>query len=125
MEIPVKMKHLKKCRKDECESFVAYVKRFQTISSQMKETTDIKEVVKICAMKVGHAASFLNGAQCNTFEQLFERILVYEELGSVSTLVKNVKASSILVTDLRGLGRDVPQEKSKNNEGQNGAPRQN
>lgn len=32
------------------ESFVDYFKRFQMLSSQMKETQDMKETTKICTM---------------------------------------------------------------------------
>lgn len=67
---------------------------------------------------------FLSGAQCNTFEQLFERMLAYEELGRVSALVKNAKASSNAVTNLGERGQKVSQENLKNNEGEKGAPRQ-
>ena len=66
----------------------------------MKETPEINELVKICAMNAGSAAWFLSGAQCNTFEQLFERVLIYEELGRASASLKNAKASSNAVTEL-------------------------
>ena len=77
----------------------------------MKETPEIKEIVKVCAMNAGPAAWFLSGAQCNTFKQLFERMLVYEELGRVFASLKNAKASSNAVTDLGRQNQEVPQEK--------------
>lgn len=50
----------------------------------MKETPDIKEVVKIYAMNVRPASRFLSSVQFDTFEQLFKRMLVYEKLTGFS-----------------------------------------
>ena len=125
MEIPVKIEHLRRCRREPGEQFVAYVKRFRSLSSQMKEMPEIKELVKICAMNAGSTTWFLSGAQCNTFEQLFERVLIYEELGKVSASLKNAKASSNAVTELGEQSRGKQHERQKNNnEGQRTAPRQ-
>lgn len=46
----------------------------------MKETPHIKEVVKIYVINARPASWFLSSAQYDTFEQLFERMLVYDEL---------------------------------------------
>lgn len=44
------------------ESFVDYFKRFQMLSSQMKETLDMKETTKICTMNDGPASWFPSGS---------------------------------------------------------------
>lgn len=44
------------------ESFVDYFKRFQMLSSQMKETQDMKETTKICTMNDGPASWFPSGS---------------------------------------------------------------
>lgn len=55
------MEHLNQCQRDQGESFAAYMKRFYTLSSQMKETQAIREVVKISTMNVKPATWFLSG----------------------------------------------------------------
>lgn len=83
----------------------------------MKEIPD-KELVKICPMKSRPTARFLSGTQCNTFDQLFERVLIYEELRRVSTSLKNAKASTNIVTELDEQGQEKQLEKQRiNNEG--------
>ena len=115
MEIPVTIEHLRQCQRESGERFATYVKRFRSLTSQMKETPDIKELVKICAMNAGSAAWFLSGAQCNTFEQLFERMLIFEELGRVSASLKNAKASTNAVTELGESSREKQLEGPRNN----------
>lgn len=61
----------------------AFVKRFKNLSSQMKEMTHIKELVKIWVINVEPAAWFLSGPQYDTFEQLFNRVLLYEKLDRI------------------------------------------
>lgn len=63
--------------------FAAYVKRFKILSSQMKEISDIKELVKIWMINVEPAAWFLSGPQYDTFEQLFKRVLIHEKLDRI------------------------------------------
>ena len=131
MEIPIKIEHLRQCRRESGEQFATYVKRFRNLSSLLKETPDIKELVKICAMNAGPAAWFLSGAQCNTFEQLFERVLILEELERTSASTKEKGASSNAVTDFShtdheqqaknesGNLRDAPREPRQRREWRN------
>lgn len=56
-------------------------------------------------------AWFLSGAQCNTFEQLFEKVLINEKLGRVSTSLNNVKTSTNAFTKLGEQGQKKQQEK--------------
>lgn len=83
-----------------------YVKRFRSLSSRTKKTPDIKKFVKICAMNVGLVACFLNDAQCYTFEQLYRRVLIYEELNRFSASTKNNGASSNAVTKLSHMDHE-------------------
>lgn len=70
MEILVKIEHLRQCLREPGEEISIFVKRFRSLFSQIKKTLDVKELVKICAIKNGLAAWFLSGAQCDTFEQV-------------------------------------------------------
>lgn len=60
----------------------------------MNETSDIMELLKICAMNTGTIAQFLSDAQCNTFEELIVNVLIYEELAKILTSTKNEGISS-------------------------------
>lgn len=46
----------------------------------MRDTPFLKVSVQIWAINIGSTAWFLTSATCNTFKELFDRILVYEEL---------------------------------------------
>ena len=99
IEIPVKLEHLKLCRREKDEQFSEYVKRFRNLASRMKETPDNKEIVKICGMNAGPAAWFLSSSPSNTFEELFDKVTTYEELQRVAVGNKVNKASVNVVTD--------------------------
>lgn len=89
----------------------------------MKETPDIKEVVKIYAMNVKLASWFLSSVQFDTFEQLFKRMLVYEKLTGFH-IGEECQSLIKCCHQLERMGQEVHQEKSKNhNEGQKSAPR--
>ena len=52
MEIPVKMENLKLCHRETGEAFDKYVLQFKALVSKIKETPELKEVVKICSMNL-------------------------------------------------------------------------
>ena len=60
MEVPIKMEHLKLCKREPNEAFDKYVLRFRTLVSKMKETPDLNEVRTIYSMNAGKAACFLS-----------------------------------------------------------------
>lgn len=68
MEILAKIEHLRQCRRKSNEEFATYAKRFRSLTSQIKETPDIKKLVKIFTVNAGSTIWFVSGAQCNTFE---------------------------------------------------------
>lgn len=53
MEVHVKLEHLKLCKMVNDESFVNYFKRFRTMSSQVKEMSDMNHVLS-AEGDVGH-----------------------------------------------------------------------
>ena len=107
MEILVKMEHLRFCCRETNEEFEKYVHRFRTLVSKMKDTPDLKEIVKICAMNASPVAWYLTSTGCTTFEELFDKILTYEELGRMAADTKAAKASSNDVSNYnRGGGYD-------------------
>ena len=77
MEVPAKIEHLILCTKAPSETFRKYVHWFQTLAVQMKETLNLKEI--ICPMNVSAAAWYLMSAS-NSFDELFDIVLNYEEL---------------------------------------------
>lgn len=79
MEVPVKIEDLKLCTKAPSETFRDYLQQYRTLVSLMKETPKLKEIVKICAMNSSSAAWYLTLAPCSRFEELFEKVLTYEE----------------------------------------------
>lgn len=90
----------------------------------MKETLDIKELVKICAMNVGLAASFLSGGQCNTFKHLFKRVLIYEKLDLISTSTKHEGASSNVIVKLSHMSKEQQVKMKKENESPSDTPQE-
>lgn len=99
MEVPIKIEHLKLCKKGSTESFDAYIQRYRTLASRMRDTPDLKEIVRICAINAGSAAWFLTSAACDTFEALFDRILIYEELVRAGGIGKSQAGASVHVVD--------------------------
>ena len=99
MEAPVKIEHLRLCRRENNETFEKYVTRFRTLVSKMRDTPELQEVIKICAMNAGPAAYFLTGASCKTFDELFDKVLSYEELERNKTSFKTTKASINVVSN--------------------------
>ena len=65
----------------------------------MKDTPDLKEIVQICAINAGSAAWFLTSATCDTFEALFDRILIYEELVHAGGIEKIQSGASVHAVD--------------------------
>ena len=78
MEVPVRMEHLRLCHREDGEAFDKYVLRLRSLISRMRDTPDLKEVVKICAMNAGLAAFFLTSASCTTFDDLFDMVSTFE-----------------------------------------------
>ena len=114
MEIPVKIEHLKLCRKENGKSFEKYVQRFRALVSKMKDTPELKEIVKICSMNAGPAAWYLTSSACTTFDELFYRFLTYEELGRISTNAKAARASTNFVSQYnKGNGHDGPHREQR------------
>ena len=114
MEVPIKMEHLKICKRDPGEAFEKYVLRFRMLVSKMKETPDLNEVLTICSMNAGQAAYFLSSAPCSTFDDLFNMVLIYEELERNKASFKASRAHANAVYD---------NYKGKDNQGhRNGSP---
>lgn len=105
MEIPIKMEHLKQWQRGIfCCLCEVVSNSFPTNEGDSWYKRSCEDLYNECWIY----RMLLSGEQYNTFEQLFETMLVYEELGRDSTWVKNAKASSKVVTNLRGRGREVP-----------------
>ena len=103
MEAPVKIEHLRLCRREGNESFEKYVTRFRALVSKMCDTPEMKEVIKICSMNASPTTYFLTGASCSTFDELFDRVLSFEELERNKIAYKASRASTNIVYD---KGRD-------------------
>ena len=59
MEAPIKIEHLRLYRRENNETFEKYVACFKALVSNMRDTPELKEVLKICAMNAGPTAYFL------------------------------------------------------------------
>ena len=99
MDVPIKMEHLKLCKHEPNEAFDKYVLRFRTLFSKMKETPDLNEVLTICSMNAESTAYFLSSTPCSTFDDLFNRVLIYEELERNKATNRASKASFNAVYD--------------------------
>ena len=65
-------------------------------------------MIKICAMNAGPAAYFLTGASCKMFDELFDKVLSYEELERNKTSFKTSKASINAVSNNFNNQRENP-----------------
>lgn len=97
MEVLIKIEHLRLCTKVTKESFREYIQHFRNLVSQMKDTLDLKEIVRICAVKSGTASQYLTASPCAIFEDLFECALTYEELTRSSSARKALQFASVNV----------------------------
>ena len=57
----------------------------------MRDTPELKEVLKFCAMNAGPAAYFLTGASCSTSDELFDKVLLYEDLEKIKPAIKSLE----------------------------------
>ena len=72
----------------------------------MRDTPELKEVLKICAMNAGPTAYFLTRASCKTFDELFDKVLSYEELERNKASYRTSKASINAVANNNDKRRD-------------------
>ena len=122
------MEHLKLCKRNPGKDFDKYVLCFRTLVSKMKKTPDLNEVLTICSMNAGPAAYFLSSAPCLTFDDLFNRVLIYEELERNKVSYKASKAHANVVSDkYKGKdnqGRRTGSPPKEHNGARRDAPRQ-
>ena len=110
MEALVRIEHLKLCHRENNEAFEKYVTRFRTLVSKMRDTPEMKEVIKICSMNAGPAAYFLTGASCSTFDELFDRVISFDELERNKA---SYKASGASTNTMYDKGRDYQNRRSR------------
>lgn len=79
------------------------MERFQNLSSQMKNTLDNKEIVKIYGMKGGQEAWFLSSSPSNNFEKRFEKLLFMRNCNELQLLTKLSK-HPLMLSKLYSLG---------------------
>ena len=108
MEAPVKIEHLRLCRRENNETFEKYVTKFRTLVSKMRDTPELQEVIKICAMNADLTTYFLTGAFCKTFDELFDKVLSYEELERKKTSFRTSKANVNVTSNNYDNKRDNP-----------------
>lgn len=63
----------------------------------MKDSPDNKEIAKICGMNACQTAWFLSSSPNNSFEEMFEKNTIYEELQRTIAANKVAKASNNVV----------------------------